>query len=176
MRHTSNILTFLRLLLVPVFPAVYFSSHPKSHFIAICVFLAAGFTDFLDGYIARRYRMVTALGTVLDPFADKLMLLTVLITLYVSGPLPLWVVVLIVLKELFMIFSGAFLYFRKSKFVIPSNYFGKAATALLFPAIPIWIMVPGNLISVVLMLIAMVFMVAALVSYIHYYWRRREFL
>lgn len=176
MKHTSNILTSLRLLLVPVFPAVYFASHPKSHFIAMCVFLVAGFTDFLDGYIARRYQMVTALGTVLDPLADKLMLLTVLITLNISGTLPLWVVVLIVVKELFMIFAGGFLYFRKSKFVIPSNYFGKAATALLFPAIPIWIMVPGNLISVVLMFSAMFFMMAALLTYIHYYWRRREFL
>lgn len=99
MKHTSNILTSLRLLLVPVFPAVYFASHPKSHFIAMCVFLVAGFTDFLDGYIARRYQMVTALGTVLDPLADKLMLLTVLITLNISGTLPLWVVVLIVVKD-----------------------------------------------------------------------------
>lgn len=176
MKHISNILTAIRLLLVPVFPAAYFSTHPQAHFIAMCIFLAAGFTDFLDGYIARRYHMITELGTVLDPLADKLMLLTVLTTLSISGTLPVWVVVLIALKELFMIFAGTFLYFRKSRFVIPSNYFGKAATALLFPAIPIWIMVPGNPISLILIVVAMVFMTAALLSYIHFYWRRREFL
>jgi len=159
-----------------MFPAAYFSSHPQAHFIAMCIFLAAGFTDFLDGYIARRFHMITELGTVLDPLADKLMLLTVLTTLYVSGTLPVWVVVVIALKELFMILAGTFLYFRKSRFVIPSNYFGKAATALMFPAIPIWIMMPGNTISLALILMAMVFMAAALLSYIHFYWRRREFL
>lgn len=176
MKHISNILTAIRLLLVPVFPAAYFSGHPQAHFIAVCIFLTAGFTDFLDGYIARRYDMITELGTVLDPLADKLMLLTVLTTLSISGTLPVWLVVVIALKELFMIFAGTFLYFKKSRFVIPSNYFGKAATALLFLAIPIWIMKPGNAISSVLILIAMIFMMAALLSYIHFYWRRREFL
>lgn len=176
MRHLSNLLTTIRLLLVPVFPAVFFSSHPQNHFIAMCIFLVAGFTDFLDGYIARRYQMVTELGTVLDPLADKLMLMTVLITLFISGTLPLWVVIAIALKELFMIFAGAFLYLKKSRFVIPSNYLGKAATALLFPAIPIWIMVPGNVISLGLMFLAMILMFVALLSYIHFYWKRREFL
>lgn len=176
MRHLSNILTTIRLLLVPLFPAAYFSNHSNGHFIAVCIFLTAGFTDFLDGYIARRYHMITELGTVLDPLADKLMLLTVLISLFISGTLPLWVVIIIVMKEIFMIFAGTFLYFRKSRIVIPSNYFGKTATALLFPAIPIWIMAPGNVISLVLIFLAMVFMMAALLSYVHFYWRRREFL
>lgn len=176
MKHTSNILTTLRLFLVPAFPIAYFSSHPQSHLMAVIVFLTAGVTDLLDGYIARRFRMVTPLGTVLDPLADKLMLLTTLITLWVGGTIPLWVTLLVALKESFMIGAGAFLYLGKGRFVIPSNYLGKTATALLYPAIPLWILMPRNVVSLVLMLLSLLLMAAALFSYIRFYWRQREYI
>ena len=174
MKHISNILTFIRLLLVPLFPAAFFSSHPDGRFIALGIFVTAGFTDFLDGYIARRFNMISPLGIVLDPLADKLMLLTVLFTLWFSGMLPGWIFVLLLLKESFMIVAGTYLYFKKGRFTIPSNLFGKSATALLFLAIPIKILFPDNPLSFFLILIAICLMVPALLIYIRVYYRRQR--
>jgi cardiolipin synthase (CMP-forming) len=176
MKYISNVLTFIRLLLVPLFPLAFFSSHPQGRLIALGIFVIAGFTDFLDGYIARRFHTITQLGTLLDPLADKLMLLMVLVTLWINGTLPVWIVVILILKETFMIVAGAYLYLRKGKFVIPSNYFGKSATALLFLAIPLRMLLPDNPIGLVLMAVALGLMLTALVSYTRFYWRRREHL
>lgn len=176
MNQISNVLTFIRLMLVPLFPAAFFSSHPQGRLIALGIFVVAGFTDFLDGYIARRFHMISPLGTVLDPLADKLMLLMVLVTLCINGTLPLWIVLILFIKETFMIAAGSYLYFKKGKFVIPSNYFGKAATALLFLAIPLRILIPDNPTGLVLIAAALMLMLAALVTYTQFYWRRREHL
>lgn len=174
MKHLSNLLTFIRLLLVPVFPIAFFSSDPLGPFIALAVFVLAGFTDFLDGYIARRFHQITPLGTVLDPLADKLMLLTVLLTLWHHGTLPLWILLIIILKETFMIVTGAYLYFRKSKFIIPSNRYGKAATALLFLAIPLRILMPDNSLALIIIFMALGLMFVALLRYTQYYLNHRE--
>ncbi len=176
MNKITNILTGIRLLLVPLFPFAFFSDHPQGKRIALGIFVMAGFTDFLDGFIARRFNMITALGTVLDPLADKLMLLMVLFTLWLNGTLPWWFVTFFFVKEVFMIGAGAYLYFKKGKFVIPSNYFGKAATALLFLAIPLRMLLPDNPAGLVLIGIAIALMVAAFISYARFYWQRREFI
>ena len=176
MNQLSNILTGIRLLLVPLFPVAFFSDHPEGRKIALGIFLLAGFTDFLDGFIARRFNMVTELGIVLDPLADKLMLLTVLFTLWINGTLPWWFAAFFFAKEVFMIAAGAYLYFKKGKFAIPSNYYGKTATALLFLAIPLRMLLPHSYIGLILMGIAIVLMVTAFISYARFYWQRREFL
>ncbi len=169
MKHIPNILSFFRLCLVPLFPIAFFSSHPDGKKIAIGIFIFAGFTDFLDGYLARRFNVVTQFGKVLDPLADKLMLLTALVTLWISGNLPLWLIAFILAKELFMIFAGAYLYFRKGKFAIPSNKYGKVATAVLFLAIPLRVLVPDSPAGLVLIGIALMFMVIAFFSYGRFY-------
>jgi cardiolipin synthase (CMP-forming) len=174
LKHVSNILTFIRLLLVPLFPAAFFSSHPQGKFIALGIFVTAGVTDFLDGYIARRFNMISPLGTVLDPLADKLMLLTVLFTLWLNESIPGWIFVLLLLKESFMISAGTYLYFKKGRFTIPSNLFGKSATALLFLAIPIKILLPDNPLSLYLILSALCLMVPALLIYIRVYYRHQR--
>ena len=176
MNQISNVLTGIRLMIVPLFPIAFFSPHPRGRMIALGIFILAGFTDFLDGYIARRFNMITKLGIVMDPLADKLMLLMVLFTLWINGTLPWWFVTFFFLKETFMIVAGAYLYLRKGKFVIPSNYYGKAATVLLFLAIPLRILFPENPAGFILMSAAIVLMIAALVSYARFYWQRREFL
>lgn len=176
MKHLSNILTGLRLILVPMFPLMFFSSHPQGRVIALGIFLLAGLTDFLDGYIARRFHMITELGTVLDPLADKLMLMTVLATLWVNRTLPGWLVFPLIAKETFMIFAGSYLYIKKEKFVIPSNHYGKAATALLFLAIPLRILRPDHWAGLALIALAAATMITALVSYFQYYRQRREFI
>jgi cardiolipin synthase (CMP-forming) len=174
LKNISNILTLIRLMLVPAFPLVFFSSHPQSRLIALGIFVTAGITDFLDGYIARRFDLTSQLGTVLDPLADKLMLLAVLLSLWVNGTLPSWIFLILLLKESFMITAGSYLYFKRSKFVIPSNLYGKAATALLFLAIPLRILMPENPLSSLLIFASLGLMAAAITAYYRYYSHHKD--
>lgn len=97
------------------------------------MFLIAGLTDVLDGYIARKKNLVTKWGIVLDPLADKLMLLTVLTCLTINDIIPLWIIIIVSIKELAMIIAGAILY--NKDFIIPSNIFGKMATLMFYISI-----------------------------------------
>ena len=107
--NIPNILTAIRFFLIPVFCIVYFSSINNQFMISIIIFLISGITDVLDGYIARKYDMVTKWGTLLDPLADKLMLLTVLFCLSRTHVIPIWIFILILAKEGLMILGGLLL-------------------------------------------------------------------
>lgn len=134
--NVPNILTLFRLFLIPVFVVVFFSNLTHNFLVAILVFLIAGATDFLDGYIARKYKLVTDWGTILDPLADKLMLLTVLSCLVISAYIPLWVLLVVLGKDLFMIIMGTILYAKGT--IIPSNVFGKVSTIFFYLSILIF--------------------------------------
>lgn len=131
--NIPNILTLFRLFLIPVFVSLFFSGVEGSLLYSIYIFLLAGFTDILDGYIARKFNLITKWGTVLDPLADKLMLTAVLTCLVIANLAPLWVLIIITAKELFMIIAGTILY--RNKKVIPSNSLGKISTCLFYISI-----------------------------------------
>jgi cardiolipin synthase len=128
--NIPNILTAIRLALVPVFPLVFFSKMPNAIMISSIVFVTAGLTDILDGHIARKYNMITKWGSILDPLADKLMSLTVLLSLTIKNMIPIWVILIIGIKELMMIIGGAIL-FKKGTFV-PAKIYGKISTTLFY--------------------------------------------
>lgn len=142
MKNIPNLLTTIRLLLVPIFPIVYFSNLENAHYFALIIFLIAGFTDFLDGYIARKYDVVSNFGTAFDPLADKLMLLIALFSLYLDHYIPLWVLIIMLVKECILILSGIFLYTRKEKVIIPANIFGKLATVVFSFAVVLLLITP----------------------------------
>lgn len=100
---------------------------------ALVVFLVACITDLLDGYIARKYDLKTNEGALLDPLADKLMAIFVVTAFTVTGVLPLFIIIVLLVKELLMIGGGIFLYFRD--IVAPANVFGKIAAFTLNTAI-----------------------------------------
>lgn len=100
---------------------------------ALVVFLAACITDLLDGHIARKYNLKTNEGALLDPLADKLMAIFTIIAFTVTGVVPLFILIIILVKELLMIGGGIFLYFRD--IVAPANMFGKIAAFTLNTAI-----------------------------------------
>lgn len=133
--NLPNMLTLFRIILIPVFVLVFRSGHGLSYQLALGIFLLAGLTDLLDGWIARKYNLITPFGTLMDPLADKLMLITVLICLALQSMIPYWVVAVVVLKEAVMIGGGIYLYYSKANIVIPANKFGKAATAAFYLAI-----------------------------------------
>lgn len=101
--NAANALTAARLLLVPIFVALVLVSgmtHAGWRVVACLVFLVASLTDFVDGWIARRYELVTAFGKVADPIADKALIGTALVLLSGYGLLPWWVTGLILVREL----------------------------------------------------------------------------
>ncbi|HBM81594.1 MAG: CDP-alcohol phosphatidyltransferase family protein [Clostridiales bacterium] len=128
--NIPNILTIIRLILVPVFLLIFFSNIPNAMLISFIVFAAAGLTDILDGYIARKFNLITKWGSILDPLADKLMSIAVLISLTVKHIIPFWVVTIIGLKEFFMIL-GAIILYKMGTFVSAKLY-GKIATVLFY--------------------------------------------
>ncbi len=164
MRHIPNILSSFRLLLVGVF-AFLFSR--ERYLSCLAVFTGAFLTDLLDGYLARRNNWVTNVGKVLDPLADKLMVLTALVCFYLAGWLPLWLLVVVFAKELIMIVGGIILY--KKEVVVYADWFGKSAAGFFNMGIALvlakvflpWL---GNA-GVVVLLIAMVIAIVALVHY-----------
>ena len=123
MRHIPNILSGLRLILVGVF--LWFFSR-ANYLASLIVYAAAFLTDILDGYLARRNGWITNLGKILDPLADKLMLLCALFCFFRNGWLPLFIPLIALAKELIMLLGGLFLLGRK-KVVVVSDWWGKFA-------------------------------------------------
>lgn len=133
--NIPNILTMIRFGLIGVFIYVFYHPAIQSNLQwAIFIFLLAGITDILDGYIARKYSMITKWGKLMDPLADKLMLITVLTCLYTRNIVPGIVIIIVLVKELLMIFGATFLY-KNRKVVVQANFYGKAATAAFYIAI-----------------------------------------
>ena len=137
--NLPNKLTIFRVILVIPFVALMLNGYDLW---AVAVFIIASLTDLLDGKIARKYNLVTNFGKFMDPLADKLMQFSAFICLYFSGLIPFWMPVIYFIKELLTVIGAAFV-FKKSRFVVKSNIFGKAATVLVFAAVCV-IMVFGK--------------------------------
>eukprot|EP00882_Tetradesmus_deserticola_P022093 GHRQ01023976.1.p1 GENE.GHRQ01023976.1~~GHRQ01023976.1.p1 ORF type:complete len:223 (+),score=60.60 GHRQ01023976.1:216-884(+) len=84
-----NLLTFLRLVLVPVVMALWYAQHDLAQLLVAVLFVTASVTDWLDGYIARKFEIATAFGAFLDPVADKIMVTAVLILMSIEPPPPI---------------------------------------------------------------------------------------
>jgi len=121
--NIPNILTIARLLSVPVYVILYYNGYIIA---SLCVFILASLTDLMDGYIARKYNLITAFGKLMDPLADKVMVLTVMLTRVVSGRIPLFAFCVVMGKELFMIWGGWALVKRKD-IVVYASPIGKIA-------------------------------------------------
>lgn len=164
--NLPNALSLFRLFLVPVFLCVFFSGIPYAYTIAVGIFVLAGLTDILDGRLARKYNQITMLGRILDPLADKMMVMSALVSMSMVGMIPFSLSILYIAKEALQIIGSAILY-RFIKDMPPSNFWGKAATLLFYVAIVATMLfkVPAN-ITYLLFAGAFAAVFAALSSYI----------
>ena len=128
-----NLLSFLRLALVPVFLILLVEGEDL---IALAVLALSGFTDFLDGYIARRFNQVSKLGQMLDPAADRLYILAALLGLAWRDLVPVWLVIVIVARDVMLVVLAALLA-RVGHSAFRVNWVGKWATACLFVGLPL---------------------------------------
>ena len=129
-KRAPNILTFLRLLAVPVFVFLLVNPTPQSSLWATAIFVVASLTDWLDGYIARIYRAESILGTLLDPLADKVLVMAALVMLCAvsSEPrVPAWMVVVLLGRELLV--TGLRSLAAVQGTVVPASYWAKHKTA-----------------------------------------------
>jgi cardiolipin synthase len=134
--NIPNLLSFLRIALVPVF--LWFLL--DEFFLAAIVVLAvAGLTDFLDGYLARKLNQTTKLGKMLDPVADRLYIFATLLALSATGYVPWWLAGLVILRDVLMLVSLPVLAsvgYRS----LPVHYLGKASTFALLYSFPLLLM------------------------------------
>ena len=129
---TPNMLSIFRLCLVPLFVVVYLSGSPHAHLWGAGIYVVAALSDALDGWIARRFDLITNLGKVLDPLGDKMFTFSVLACMAIEEVIPIWIVFVVVGKELLMGLGGLLIHRKAKEEIPPSNVLGKAATAMFF--------------------------------------------
>lgn len=129
-RQIPNILTIFRFILIPfiVINLVY-----DSYIAAFIIFTISGLTDIVDGFIARKYNFITNFGKLIDPLADKCTQIITLGTLAIKDIIPMWILVIVILKEFIMVAGASFLYGKE--LVVSSRWYGKLATVLFYIAI-----------------------------------------
>ena len=139
-----NMLTFFRMVLIPVFVTLLFY---QRFVLALAVFVIAGLTDGLDGILARRFQQESQLGTVLDPIADKLMMVTAFIVLSMRSifpqpvpshlPIPFWVTIAVISRDVFIVVGAAAINIMTGFRGFRPSWLGKANTTVQIIAIAI---------------------------------------
>jgi CDP-diacylglycerol--glycerol-3-phosphate 3-phosphatidyltransferase len=168
---TANKITIVRILMIPAFVtmAIYYGQSIQrgaplewQRFTAIVIFLVAAASDGLDGYVARRYKQRSALGAILDPIADKGLLLSAIITLSISnwsdidpeyGRFPAWFPVLVITRDAVILVGAGVLHLLNGKVHVKPNWTGKVATVLQMAAIA-WVMLQLHFLPLLYVVIA----------------------
>ena len=130
LKHVPNALTIIRFLLIPVIVISIFNG---DYIIAFIFFTVSGITDIADGCIARKFNLISNFGKLMDPLADKLTQISTIASLTIIDIIPIWILAVVLLKELIMIAGASFLYGKDV--VVYSKWYGKLATVLFYVAI-----------------------------------------
>ena len=162
-----NILSLFRLSLIPVYAGLYLNATEKYQYILAGTILTIScLTDMIDGKIARKYGMITTLGKVLDPLADKLTQLTLTICLSMKYPVLYPVLSLFVKKELFQLVLGI-VFLRRGKMLPGALMAGKVCTTVLFVSLILLVLIPDMSHDAVTLIAAVdtIFLMISFVSY-----------
>jgi cardiolipin synthase len=168
---TANKITVVRILMIPLFVtmAIYYGQSIQrgvplewQRFTAITIFLVAAASDGLDGYVARRYKQRSTLGAILDPIADKGLLLSAIITLSISnwshidpdyGRFPAWFPVLVITRDAVILVGAGVLHLLNGKVHVKPSWTGKVATVLQMAAVA-WVMLQLHFLPLLYIVIA----------------------
>ncbi|NLW89185.1 MAG: CDP-alcohol phosphatidyltransferase family protein [Clostridiaceae bacterium] len=137
-----NILTTVRLIAIPFMGFFIFAGQAEGekgefyNILALAFFVGIWLTDAADGYIARKYDMISDFGKIYDPFVDKLFQFTTAFIMLLIGKMPLWVVIYILVKEIIMILGGAY-FLQQRMLVVHSKWYGKVSTVLFVIALAV---------------------------------------
>ena len=170
-----NLLSLFRLVLIPVYVVIYLNAtEPVHYYIAGGILAVSCLTDMIDGQIARRFNMISTVGKVLDPFADKLTQFTLAICLAVQYPV-VWIMVgLIFVKEIFQLVAGIIV-FRKGRMLKGALIAGKVCTAILFLSLIALVLTPPKYLSETIVTwvtaVDVVFLLISFISYARAYYK-----
>ena len=171
--NLPNKLTCLRMVLIPVFLVFFYAPFSAGRYIALAVFIAASLTDTADGYIARKYDLVTDFGKFMDPLADKLLVCTALICLVGTQEIPAWIVIVIIARE--FIISGFRLVAADNGIVIAASWWGKIKTIVQMALIIVMLLniESWRTFEIILTVAAVILTIVSLIDYI---WKNRSVL
>ena len=162
-----NILSLFRLVLIPVYIIIYLNARVDTdYYLAAGILAVSCLTDLIDGKIARHFNMISTLGKILDPLADKATQFTLIICLTMKYSVLWYLVILFVIKESFQLIAGG-INLRKGKMLKGALLSGKICTTVLFISLIFLIMIP-NLPIVVIHSITTIDMIAMLISFGNY--------
>lgn len=162
-----NLLSFFRLVLIPVYAYIYLNAtQTYQYFIAGSIMAVSCLTDMIDGKIARHFNMITTLGKILDPVADKVTQFTLTLCLSLKYPVLLPVLSLFVVKEGFQLIAGLF-FWRKGRMLPGALMAGKVCTTVLFISLIALVLFP-NMNPAAVNFIALVDSVFLFISFINY--------
>ncbi len=168
--NLPNVLTVLRIMLVPVLVVALLGNTPAGDILAAVVFALASLTDFVDGYLARARDSITTFGKLMDPLADKLLIVAALLSLVSLGRLPAWVAMVIITRELAV--TVLRMAATQAGVVMAASMFGKVKTCMQIAAILALIAVHGRPLWVSLLLYAAV--LATVLSGLDYFFGLRR--
>ena len=129
-KYVPNILTIIRFFIIP-FIIVF--ALQNNYIIAIIFLVISGITDVADGFIARKFNYITDFGKLMDPLADKCTQIATLLVLVIQEIIPVWILVVVVIKEVILVAGASFLYGKD--LVVSSKWYGKISTVLFYVAI-----------------------------------------
>lgn len=167
-----NILCYLRVAMVPWFLFTYFTaSEPKDYYFATLIVMISGITDFLDGQIARRCNMITDLGRIIDPIADKLMQFAMLLALTIKVQYMYILVIYLVIKEAVTTFTAFIIIKKYERRLNGAKWYGKVCTAILYVVMLVLVAFPqlDIVIKAVLLMICAAALTLAFVMYMRLY-------
>lgn len=172
--NLPNLITILRILLIPVFIILLLYNHFSW---ALAVFAFSGVTDGLDGFIARNSNQRTVLGTYLDPIADKLLLISGFVTLSFLKIIPLWITIVLVSRDLILIFGTLILHMIQGYIVIKPSWLGKCTTVMqMICILTVLFFMVSDRGSILLFPFLLLAVVLTVVSGLHYIYRAIRFL
>lgn len=173
-----NLLSLLRLILIPVYVTIYLNATEQSdYYIAAAILAVSCLTDTFDGQIARKFNMISTTGKILDPVADKLTQFSLIVCLALRHPI-LWImIVLFVIKEAFQLIMG-YINLRKGKMLPGALIGGKICTTVLFVSLILMVLIPTLSETVINILVAVntVFLLFSFGQYAHAYFRKDSIL
>lgn len=173
-----NLLSLFRLFLVPVYVSLYLNASEQRHYYAAGIILAVScLTDALDGHIARRCNMITTLGKILDPLADKVTQFALTLCLSLRYPVLKPVLILFVGKELIQTLLGL-VHLHRGKMLAGALPVGKLCTAVLFVSLTILVLFPGIQISAIraIALTDSIFLLISFIGYLSVYFGRSRMI
>lgn len=137
-----NLLSLFRLVLIPVYVLIYLNAtQPAHYFLAGTILAVSCLTDMIDGKIARKFNMISTIGKILDPIADKATQFTLIVCLAVKHPVLRWLTILFVIKESFQLVAGC-INLRNGKMLKGALISGKICTTVLFVSLILLVLFP----------------------------------